>query len=43
MDERQRMFFDSVDLSFYKCHKISLVRSGSYIDSPKWLKIEKQQ
>ena len=28
---------DSVDLMHYKCHKISLNRGGSYIDSPKWL------
>ena len=25
-------FFDSVDLLYYKFHKISLNRSGSYID-----------
>ena len=30
--------FDSVDSLYYKPHKISLNRSGSYIDSPKWLK-----
>ena len=33
--------FDSVDLLCYNCHKISLNRSGSYIDSPKWLKGKK--
>ena len=27
--------FDSVDLLYYKLHKISLNRSESYIDSPK--------
>ena len=27
--------FDSVDLLYYKLHKISLNHSGSYIDSPK--------
>ena len=30
--------FDSVDLLYYKLHKISLNRGKSYIDSPKWLK-----
>ena len=30
--------FDSVNLLEYKLHKISLNRSGSYIDSPEWLK-----
>ena len=33
--------FDGVDLLYYKCHKISLSRGGSYIDSPKWLKNSK--
>ena len=26
---------DSVDLLYWQCHKVSLYRSGSYIDSPK--------
>ena len=30
--------FDSVDLLYYKFHKISLNRVGSYTDSSKWLK-----
>ena len=30
--------FDSVDLLYYKLHKIILNCGGSYIDSPKWLK-----
>ena len=30
--------FDSVDFLLYKLHKISLNRSGSYIDFPEWLK-----
>ena len=34
-------FFDSIDSLYYKLHKISLNRSGSYIDSPKWLKSKK--
>ena len=33
--------FDSVYLLYYKFHKISLNRVGSYIDSPKWLKYKK--
>ena len=33
--------FDSVDLLYYELHKISLNRSGSYTDSPKWLKNKK--
>ena len=31
-------FFDSFSLLYYKLHKISLNRGGSYIDSPEWLK-----
>ena len=34
--------YDSVDLLHYNLHKISLNRGGSYIDSPKWLKIKKK-
>ena len=33
--------FNSVDLLYYKFHKISLNRGRSYIDSPKWLKNKK--
>ena len=33
--------FDSVDTLYYKLHKISLNRGGSYIDSPEWLKNKK--
>ena len=33
--------FDSVDLLYYKLHKISLNRGESYIDSPIWLKSKK--
>ena len=33
--------FDSVDLLYYKLHKISLNRGGSYIDSLEWLKKKK--
>ena len=30
--------YDSIDLLYYKHHKTSLNRGGSYIDSPEWLK-----
>ena len=33
--------YDSVDLLYYKFHRIILNRGGSYIDSPKWLKNKK--
>ena len=33
------LVLDSVDI--LQCHEISLVRGGSYIDSPKWLKNKK--
>ena len=26
--------FDSVQLMYYKCHKVSFIRSSSYTDSP---------
>ena len=45
LEERKRgseFLFDSVDLLHYNLHKISLNRGGSYIDSPKWLKIKKK-
>ena len=33
--------FDNADSFYYKLHKISLNRGGSYIDSPKWFKNKK--
>ena len=30
--------FDSADVFYYDLKKISLIRGGSYIDSPEWLK-----
>ena len=33
--------FDSVNSLYYKLHKISLNKGGSYIDSPRWLKNKK--
>ena len=39
--EGREFVFDNVDTLYYKLHKVSLNRGGSYIDSPKWLKNEK--
>ena len=33
--------FDYVQLLHYKCHKINPSLSGSYIDSPDWMKNKK--
>ena len=33
--------FDSVQLMYYKCHKVSFRRDGSYIDSPDQIKTKK--
>ena len=33
--------FDSVQLIYYKCHKLSFKRGCSYIDSPDWIKNKK--
>ena len=33
--------YDSVDILYYNLNKVSLSRSGSYIDSPKWLNNKK--
>ena len=30
--------FDSVQVLYYKCHKVNFKRGGSYIDSPDWIK-----
>ena len=35
--------FDLVQLMYYKCHKVNFKRRDSYIDSPDWIKIKKQQ
>ena len=35
------LFYNGVNLFYYKLHKISSNRSGSYTDSPKWLKNKK--
>ena len=33
--------FDSVQLMYYKCHKVNSKRGGSYINSPDWVKKKK--
>ena len=33
--------FDSVQLMYYKCHKVNLICGGSYINFPDWIKKEK--
>ena len=33
--------FDSVQLIYYKCHKVNFRRCGLYIDSPDWIKKKK--
>ena len=33
--------YDSADALYYNLNKVSLSRSGSYVDSPKWLKNKK--
>ena len=30
--------FDSVQLLYYKCHRINFRRGGSYVDSQDWIK-----
>ena len=30
--------FDSVQMMYYKCHKVNFRRGSSYIDSPDWIK-----
>ena len=35
--------FDCVDLFYYKCHKINLNHSWSYIDSPNRIYIKKKK
>ena len=39
--EGSEFIFDSVKLMYYKCHKVNFRLSGSYIDSPDWIKKRK--
>ena len=34
--------FNSVQLMYYKCHKVNFRRAGSYIDSRVWIKKKKE-
>ena len=43
LEESKTEVFYSVDALYYNLNKISLSRGGSYIDSPEWLKIKRQQ
>ena len=36
------IFFDSVQLMYYKCHKAHFRRVDLYIDTPDWIKKEKR-
>ena len=33
--------FDCVNLLYYKCDKVNLMRGGAYIDSPYWINNKK--
>ena len=37
-----KIIFDCVYFLYYKCHKVNFKQSGSYIDSPDWIKTKKQ-
>ena len=38
---RNDFIFDSVQVMYYKCHKVNFKRGGSYIGSPDWIKKKK--
>ena len=38
---RSDFVFNSVQLLYYKCHRINFRRGGSYNDSPDWMKKKK--
>ena len=40
--KRSDFIFDSVQLMYYKCHKVSFIPDGSYIDSPDQIKKKKE-
>ena len=39
---KESVYFNSVQLMYYKCRKINFRRGDSYIDSPDWMKKKKQ-
>ena len=41
INQREQIYFDSVQLTYFKCHKVSLIRDSSYTDSPDWIKKKK--
>ena len=38
---QSNLIFNSVQLLYSKCHRITFRRGGSYIDSPDWIKKKK--
>ena len=38
---RSDFIFDSVQLMYYKCHKVCFKRDGSHIDCPDWIQNKK--
>ena len=40
---RSEFIFDSVQMMYYKCHRIYFRRPDSHIDCPDWIKKKKQQ
>ena len=39
--EEKELIFDSVQLIYYKWHKVNFIGDGSYIDSQDWIKKKK--
>ena len=39
----RKWLFDSVQLMYDKCNRVNLIRGGSYIDSPDWIKKSKNK
>ena len=39
--KRSRFIFESVQLIYYKCHRIDVKRGSSYTDYPDWIKKKK--
>ena len=37
-NDANEVVFDSVQLIYYKCHKVNFKRGGLYIDSSDWIK-----
>ena len=41
--ERSDFIFYSVQLMYYKCHRVNVIRGGSYTDSPDQIKKQKSE